>query len=170
MLSDTHYTILNKNDTFAVLLVIMSPNGILHLKMEDPYFVGFWPSERRGPDPLTVDPLVHRGCFIRITNNTNTGVFRFPYIRLIITSPHYLCRSLGPFSPFGPFGSWLLHTRTFNNVLISIVIYTVRQLQHDVTRSWRCNLKPTFVIAIISDNNLSDRDNPMEVCFLHVID
>ena len=42
MLSDTHYTKLNvwlfKNDKFAVLLlVIMSPNDILHLKMEDPY-------------------------------------------------------------------------------------------------------------------------------------
>ena len=39
---DTHYTILNvwlfNNDKFAVLLlVIMSSNDILHLKMEDLY-------------------------------------------------------------------------------------------------------------------------------------
>jgi len=42
MLPDTHYTILNvwlfKNDKLAILLlVITSPNGILHLKMEDPW-------------------------------------------------------------------------------------------------------------------------------------
>ena len=42
MLPDTHYTILNvwlfKNNKFAVLLlVIMSPNDILDLKMKDPY-------------------------------------------------------------------------------------------------------------------------------------
>ena len=42
MVSDTHYTLftvwLFTNDKFAVLLhVIMKQNGILHLKMEDPY-------------------------------------------------------------------------------------------------------------------------------------
>ena len=42
MLSETGYTILNvwviKNDKFAILsLVIMSPNGILYLKVEKLY-------------------------------------------------------------------------------------------------------------------------------------
>jgi len=43
MVSGTHYTISNvwlfKNDKFAVLLLgIMLPNGIMHLKMEDLYY------------------------------------------------------------------------------------------------------------------------------------
>ena len=41
-MSDTYYTIINawlfKNDKFAViLLVIMWPNDILHIKMENPF-------------------------------------------------------------------------------------------------------------------------------------
>ena len=62
MLSDTHYTVLNvwlfKNDKFAVLvLVIVSSNDILYLKMEDALLETGWTSEPlRGEGPVP-DPL-----------------------------------------------------------------------------------------------------------------